>query len=149
VWQIRELAADEVDTVGQVLGLARLDQGDGIYLVAWEDGEPMGHAYVAMADPPQLQDVEVRPEHRRRGVGSALTRAAEGAAAGRGFDRLTLEVSTSNVAAQSLYRRLGYEDAGRPPRRVTGTVVIRTGPIEVDDTLLMWHKTIAAPARAS
>ena len=146
MWEIRELAADEIDAVGRVLGLARLDQGDGSYLVAWEAAEPLGHAYVALTDPPQLQDVEVRPEHRRRGVGSALTRAAETLAAQRGFDRLTLEVSIDNVEAQALYRRVGYEDAGRPPRRVAGTVVIRTGPIEVDDILLTRQKAIAQRA---
>jgi Acetyltransferase (GNAT) family len=50
--------------VGAVLALARLDQGDGFYLVAWEDGEPIGHAYLALTDPPELEDVSVRREHR-------------------------------------------------------------------------------------
>ena len=59
--QIRELASNEVDRVGAVLGLARLGQGDGYYLVAWEDDEPVGHAHLALTDPPELQDVSVRP----------------------------------------------------------------------------------------
>ena len=138
--QIRQLAPGEVDRVAAVLGLARLDQGDGFYLVAWEAGEPLGHAHLALSDPPELQDVEVRPEHRRRGVASALTTAAEQAAAARGYDRLRLQVSVGNDGAQALYRGLGYRDAGVPPRRVKGTIQIRSGPLEVDDTLLTWEK---------
>jgi len=143
MWQIRELAPGEVDRVTAVLGLARLEQGDGFYLVAWETGEPLGHAHLALSDPPELQDVEVRPEHRRRGVASALTTAAEQAAAARGYDRLRLQVSIGNDWAQALYRGLGFGDAGVPPRRVQGTIQIRSGPLEVDDTLLTWEKVFA------
>jgi ribosomal protein S18 acetylase RimI-like enzyme len=146
-WQIRELDAGEVERVGAVLGLARLGQGDGFYLVAWEDGEPMGHTHLALTDPPELQDVEVRREYRRRGVASALAAAAEGEATERGFDRLRLSVSIGNNAAQTLYRGLGFGDGGVPPRRVQGTVWIRTGPIDVDDTLLTLEKRLGgAPA---
>jgi ribosomal protein S18 acetylase RimI-like enzyme len=142
VWQIRELAATEVDRVGAVLGLARLGQGDGFYLVAWEGDEPLGHTHLALTDPPEIQDVSVRPEYRRRGVASALAAAAEDEAGARGFTRLRLSVSIGNEAARNLYRGLGYLDAGVPPRRVQGTIQIRTGPIEVDDTLLTWEKAL-------
>jgi ribosomal protein S18 acetylase RimI-like enzyme len=142
--QIRRLGVDEEDGVGAVLGLSRLHQGDGGYLVAWQDDEPVGHAYLVLGDPPQLQDVSVRPEYRRRGIASALTAAAESEARAAGFDRLTLEVSAEGAAPQALYRRLGYADSGAAPRRVCGTVILRTGPIEVDDTLLLWEKLLVA-----
>jgi hypothetical protein len=48
-------------------------------------------------------------------------------------------VSADSPAAQALYRKLGFADTGIPPRRVKGTVQIRTGPLEVDDTLLTWE----------
>ena len=149
MWQIKQLAADDVGRVGAVLGLARLEQADGFYLIAWEADDPLGHAYLALTDPPELQDVAVRPEHRRRGVATALAAAAEDEAGARGFDRLTLTVSIDNEAAQVLYRGLGYQDAGVPPRRVQGTVHIRTGPIEVDDTLLTWEKALGPQVLAS
>lgn len=126
-----------------VLGLARLHQGDGFYLVAWDGEQPAGHAHLALSDPPELQDVEVLAQFRRRGVGSALTAAAEAEALERGFDRLRVTVSVDNAAAQALYRTLGYGDTGLPPRRVRGTVMIRTGPLEVDDTLLTWDKRLS------
>ena len=129
--------------MAEVLGLARLDQGDGFYLVAWDGEQPAGHAHLALSDPPELQDVEVLAQFRRRGVGSALTAAAEAEALERGFDRLRVTVSVDNAAAQALYRTLGYGDTGLPPRRVRGTVMIRTGPLEVDDTLLTWDKRLS------
>ena len=101
MWQIRELAPNEVERVSAVLGLARLGQGDGYYLVAWEDDEPVGHAHLALTDPPELQDVSVRPEYRRRGVATALAAAAERAVVARAGDRLRLSVSVDNEAAQS------------------------------------------------
>jgi ribosomal protein S18 acetylase RimI-like enzyme len=142
MWQIRELTPDEIERVGAVLGLARLGQGDGFYLVAWEEDEPLGHAHLALTDPPELQDVSVRPEHRRRGVATDLAAAAERAVVARGFARLRLSVSVDNDAALALYRHLGYGDAGIPPRRVQGTIRIRTGTIEVDDTLLILEKSL-------
>ena len=138
--RIVALELSETERVASVLGLARLDQGDGFYLVAWDGDEPVGHAHLALRDPPELQDVSVLPEHRRRGIASALTEAAEREAAARGFDRLRLEVSAGSDAARALYRKAGYVDCGVEPRRVQGTVMIRTGPIEVDDTLLTWEK---------
>jgi GNAT superfamily N-acetyltransferase len=142
IFQIRPLAAGDIECVASVLGLARLDQGDGFYLVAWEGAEPVGHAYLALTDPPELQDVSVRPMHRRLGVASALNAAAEEEARARGFDRIRVTVSIANEPAKTLYRRCGYNDVGVPPKRVQGTVLIRTGPIEVDDTLLTWEKRL-------
>ena len=139
---VRPLLPLEVERVASVLGLARLQQGDGFYLVAWDRDEPLGHAHLALSDPPELQDVEVRAEHRRRGVATALTAAAEREATGRGSDRLRITVSVDNAAAQALYRGCGYVECGIPPRRVCGTIRIRTGPLEVDDTLLTWEKRL-------
>jgi len=143
VWEVRPLTPQQVDRVAAVLGLARLDQRDGFYLVAWDGDRPAGHAHLALTEPPELQDVEVSASYRRRGVGSALTAAAEAEARKRGFDRLRVTVSVDNAAAQALYRTLGYGDTGMPPRRVLGTVMTRTGPLEVDDTLLTWDKRLA------
>jgi ribosomal protein S18 acetylase RimI-like enzyme len=140
---IRRLSPDEVDAVGAVLGLARLHQGDGFYLVAWEGGEPVGHLHLALTSPPELQDVVIRPEYRRRGIGRSLTDAAEREARSRGFDRLRLIVGVDNLGAQALYLSCGFLDSGEPPRRIQGTIQIRTGPIEVDDTVLTWEKVLS------
>jgi [ribosomal protein S18]-alanine N-acetyltransferase len=142
-WDVRRLAPGEAEAVGSVLGLARLHQGDGFYVVAWQAGEPAGHAYLALTDPPEMQDVQVRPEFRRRGAASALAAAVEEEARRRGRLVLRITVSADSEPAQALYRRLGYIDTGLPPVRVQGVVQIRTGPLEVDDTLLTWEKRLA------
>jgi ribosomal protein S18 acetylase RimI-like enzyme len=143
---IRPLASPEIDSVASVLGLARLHQGDGFYLVAWSGNEPLGHVHLAFTDPPELQDVFVRVEHRRQGVATALLGRAENEARARGFDRVSLGVSVDGVAAQAFYRRCGYIDSGDAPRRVKGTIEIRTGLIDVDDTLLTWAKQLSGSA---
>ncbi len=140
---IRPLGAVEVEAVCLVLGLARLNQQNGSYFVAWEGEEPIGHAYLAVTDPPEMQDLEVRKDFQRRGVARHLIAAVEAAAVERGANRLRVEVSTSNEGAQALYRNLGFADSGLPARVVRGTIQIRTGPIEVDDTLLTWEKHLA------
>ncbi len=126
--------------MGDALGLARLHQGNGFYLVAWVGSEPVGHLHLALTDPPELQDVHIAPDHRRRGVARTLISVAEEEAWARGFSRLRVRVSIGNEPAQALYRSCGFEDAGLEPQRVQGTVQIRTGPIEVDDVLLTWEK---------
>ena len=142
---IRALDAADVDAVCRVLGLARLHQQNGSYLVAWDGDEPIGHAYLTITDPPEMQDVEVRANFQRRGVARHLIAAVEAAAVENGADRLRVSVSISNEAALGLYHKLGFSDTGLPPRLVRGTIQIRTGPIEVDDMLLTWEKYLAVP----
>ena len=141
---IRPLALEEVERVADVLALARLHQGDGFYLVAWNGDEPLGHVYLALTDPAELHDVSVRSEHRRRGVASALIAAAEREVRAHGRDRLRIAVGIENEPAQALYRACGYIDAGLPPKRVKGTIQIRTGPIEVDEPLLPGQERVDA-----
>jgi ribosomal protein S18 acetylase RimI-like enzyme len=141
---IRELESGLVDRVGAALGLARLHEG-GAYFVAWYGDEPVGHAHLSTDDPPALQDVEVAPRFRRRGVATALTGHVESVAGARGCTSIRLEVASTNDPAQALYRKCGYRDAGLPPRRVNQRVVIRTGPIDVDATYFTWEKPLATP----
>jgi GNAT superfamily N-acetyltransferase len=142
---IRPLADSERDRViAAGLGLSRLPRDDGsFYLVAWEGDEPLGHAHLALDDPPAVQDVEVLEQHRGRGIATALMAAAEREARERGHDRLTITVSVGKPQVEALYRRLGYGDSALPLRRVTGTVRIRTGPLEVDDTLRTLEKHLS------
>jgi ribosomal protein S18 acetylase RimI-like enzyme len=142
---VRELTEDELELVDARLPLSRLD-GVQTYLVAWDDEEPVGHAHVAWERTklgvPEIQDVYVLPDCRRRGVATALNTAAERAAASRGHERISLGVGIANVGARRLYERLGYRDAGIAPQRIAGTIVIRGEPVEVDDTLLYLVKEL-------
>jgi GNAT superfamily N-acetyltransferase len=147
---IVELRPDDLARVDRDLPLNRLDQhlsSRSTYLVAWVDDAPVGHAHLAWDDThlglPEIQDVFVAPEHRRTGIATALTRAAEDAAHARGCARISLSVSREgNAAARSLYERLGYVDAAVEPVRVAGVITIRGRAVEVDDTLVYLVKSV-------
>jgi ribosomal-protein-alanine N-acetyltransferase len=55
-----------------------------------------------------LQNLAVHPRHRRRGLGRALVLAALDVGLARGARTALLEVRRSNLAAQTLYRALGF-----------------------------------------
>jgi GNAT superfamily N-acetyltransferase len=57
-----------------------------------------------------IHDIFVSPEHRRRGVATALMAAAEAFARSRGAKELRLGVIDRNEAARTLYRELGFRD---------------------------------------
>ncbi|MGH3265199.1 MAG: GNAT family N-acetyltransferase, partial [Trebonia sp.] len=57
--------------------------------------------------------VEVHPDHRRQGLGAAVTEAACAVAGQRGFDRVFLQVEVDNAGARALYKRLGFGDSHR------------------------------------
>jgi GNAT superfamily N-acetyltransferase len=152
VIDIRELTGDDAEQIGERLPLARLG-GHHTYLVAWDGNDPVGHAHVAWAGGklgvPEIQDVFVRPERRRQGVASELTLAAERLAAERGNARISLSHGVANEGARLLYEGLGYRDAGLPPERVVGTVLMRGRRVEVDDTLIYLVKELPVDSGAA
>ena len=91
---------------------------------------------------PEVQDVFVREDMRRRGIGAAIMHAVERAVASRGYSRVSIGYGIANGAARALYRKLGYRDAGIEPKHVKGTIMVRSGPIDVDDTLIYLVKDL-------
>lgn len=104
--------------------LARARAGRAPYLVAWEDDEPLGAAVLrrdgvigddaraAFPEAAGLCHLQVRPEHRGSGVGTALVAAAEQEARRRGHPTVAMGVGEDNLDAQRLYARLGYRATG-------------------------------------
>ena len=148
---VTELKPSEVADVDRGLPLNRLCQQieeGSTYLVAWDGDQPVGHAHIAWAGThlglPEIQDVFVLPERRRRGIGAQLTLAAEEEARARGWDSISLSVSQQgNAAATLLYAKLGYVDAGVEPVRVSGVITLRGRPVEVDDILVYLAKSLS------
>lgn len=88
-------------------------------------------------------DVFVPAEHRRHGIATLLTRAAEDEARRRGWARISLSVSADgNVPARTLYEGLGYRATGDAPVRVLGAITLRGRQVEVDDTLVYLAKSL-------
>lgn len=146
---IRDLDAADVALVTAHLPLNRLPQhlrDASTYLIAWDGELPVGHAHLAWAGThlglPEIQDVFVLPRARRRGIASALTVASEERARDAGWDAISLSVGEANLAARTVYEKLGYADAGVEPVHVSGVVELRTGPFEVDDTLIYLTKRL-------
>ena len=55
-----------------------------------------------------LEDLYVDPSARKKGVATAFLKHAEEFARRIGAERLTLATAHDNIAAQSVYRKLGY-----------------------------------------
>jgi GNAT superfamily N-acetyltransferase len=102
--------------------------GTLVQLAAWSGELPVGRAHVLFPGHEtwsisahrcgcaEARDVQVAPEHRRRGVATALMRALEAASRDRGMNRIGLTVAQDDDAApaRALYERLGYRVAHGP-----------------------------------
>jgi ribosomal protein S18 acetylase RimI-like enzyme len=96
-----------------------VDRGTRALIVA-EDGEGVVGAVQLVLDLPEnqphradLSKMLVHRRARRRGVGEALLRAAEGAA--RELGRTLLVLDTASADAERLYVRLGWQRVGTIP----------------------------------
>jgi GNAT superfamily N-acetyltransferase len=58
---------------------------------------------------PYILLLYVHPEHRRQGIATALLEIAHQWAKAQGYSQVSLQVFSSNHAAQVLYQKLGYE----------------------------------------
>jgi len=89
----------------------------GVALLAEDGSGLLGYVFALhAADVGEILNVAVAPEARRRGVGAALVERACAFLVGLGADTVFLEVRESNVAAQALYRGLGFSAVGRRRR---------------------------------
>ena len=74
--------------------------------------------YVGMwviLDEGHITNLAVDPAYRRKGIGRALLEHLITEGKKRGVRFLTLEVRSSNLVAQQLYRKLGFYEAGVRP----------------------------------
>lgn len=90
--------------------------GNYFFAVAWRGEEPLGSG-VLECDPdrdlcPELKNLWVYPESRRRGAARALTTFLEQQAADLGFVEVFLKVNPENEAAIPMYIGLDYSPTG-------------------------------------
>jgi GNAT superfamily N-acetyltransferase len=107
--------------------LERQAAGLGLLLTAWRDNRPIGDVYLwlepaeeqeireRLPETPLLTHLEIHPEHRKRGFGTRLAKAAAQELADRGHHQVALGVDLGNHDAMRLYRRLGYREWAHPP----------------------------------
>ena len=115
-----------------------LSKPSGICLAAGHETGLAGYLVCSRyADVWHLMNIAVSPDHRRRGIATALMQSMFDAA---GPDsRYTLEVRTSNDEAIAMYRSFGFRAAGRRRRYYHDNG---------EDALIMWLEA-PAPATAS
>jgi GNAT superfamily N-acetyltransferase len=94
----------------------RFEHDQSVIFLAFHEAAAVGFTQLypsfssgAMARIFILNDLFVSPEARRRGTGSALLGAAAGYGRRSGALRLVLSTEIANIAAQSVYGKLGWK----------------------------------------
>lgn len=104
------------------------------YIVAEVDKEICGYMGIwKILDEGHITNVAVAPGFRRKHIGSAMLDVMLEVMEQSGIRSFTLEVRVSNLAAQSLYQKKGFKEAG-----------IRKKYYEDngEDALIMWREQI-------
>jgi ribosomal protein S18 acetylase RimI-like enzyme len=93
----------------------RVTQSSGRYFLAWNGDNAIGFMHLmpstntlAMRPIWFLEDLYVDVSARGQGVATALLSYAEAFARDTGAERLTLATARDNLAAQHIYKKLGY-----------------------------------------
>jgi mycothiol synthase len=89
-----------------------------VHLLARLDGDPAGYGIAGVFpeeedEPYAFADVGVRPDLRRRGIGSALLAALSDHVRALGKDALQLEVGDEEANARAFFQRRGYVEIER------------------------------------
>ena len=106
-----------------------------LYFSADFDSHIVGYAGMwHICDEGHITNIAVHPEFRGIGIGSLLMETLIEKASDLEITSMTLEVRKSNAAAQSLYRKYGFEDAGLRKSYYADNS---------EDALIMW-KTLKA-----
>jgi len=89
--------------------------GNGVFLVAYVDGEPTGCGAIRRLSltTGEVKRMYVAPAGRKKGVGSRLLADLESWALQAGLSRLVLETGTLQQDAIRLYRKAGFEPIER------------------------------------
>lgn len=106
------------------------------FSIVLRDNVPIGRLYLDRgASEFRIIDIALLPEHRGKGVGTAILKniLAEAAAAGKA---VAIQVDRLNPALQ-LYRRLGFEVTGYGSMRLS----LRRGPPTGQDQARRWHQS--------
>jgi ribosomal-protein-alanine N-acetyltransferase len=117
-WHIDEVLPIELDLFGAERWSAAMfwnELASGHhYLVAVEDGQIVGYGGLAVNGPDDawVQNLAVRRDMHRRGIGRALLDALLAEARRRQVEAVLLEVAVDNAVAQKLYASYGFEPVG-------------------------------------
>jgi ribosomal-protein-alanine N-acetyltransferase len=135
VMAIEQLTNHKPWSLGLFMGELRMPTSRH-YLVALDGPEVVGFCGLMLtAGEGHITNIAVHPQRRRQSIAARLLLVTMRRAAVEGLEGVTLEVRTSNVAAQELYRRFGFAPGG----------IRRNYYADVgEDGLIMWAHGIDA-----
>jgi putative acetyltransferase len=95
---------------GPNLKAEHLEDGHGTFVVARDGDRAVACGAIRLLDlrTAEAKRMYVEPDHRGRGVGSAVLASLEASARQLGAQRIVLETGVHQEAAISLYRRAGF-----------------------------------------
>jgi len=149
VYTFRSMTLDDIDTIARIeresftspwsADAFRMELSQNHfakYMVLEQNGETIGYGGMwIIVDEAHITNIAIREPYRGRGLGERLLREMMRTAAWLGAIRITLEVRVTNDRAQSLYRKLGFYDAGMRPRYYSDNH---------EDAIIMWAELPAA-----
>ncbi|MEO0069635.1 MAG: ribosomal protein S18-alanine N-acetyltransferase [candidate division WOR-3 bacterium] len=89
--------------------LSDLHRPDAFSIVAENENKVVGYLVAWGGIEVHIANIAVAPEMRNQGIGSRLLKEVFDFAKREGAENIFLEVRVSNIAAQRLYRRFGFE----------------------------------------
>ena len=102
------------------------------YVVVEEEGQIVGYGGVwIIVDEGHVTNIAVHPDKRRRGYGKDIVRGLIDLACKEDVYNMTLEVRKSNIAAQELYKKYGFENCGIRPKYYQDNQ---------EDAVIMWKR---------
>jgi ribosomal protein S18 acetylase RimI-like enzyme len=145
VWRLHNLALNEVgahagsgpwdDDLHSIESVYLGGRGEFLVGLIGEEIVAMGALRRVANDCGQITRMRVHPRAQGRGLGRKILERLEARARELGYERLTLDTTVGQIAAQRLYRRHGYIETGRT----------RYGPFDV----ILFEKSLANPERMS
>jgi len=104
------------------------------YIVAKIDGLVVGYGGMwIIIDEGHITNIAVHPSYRGMGIGDMITASLIRIAKREGIVALTLEVRRTNIVAQNLYRKHGFEPVGIRPKYYGDNG---------EDAIIMWKRNI-------
>ncbi len=106
---------EEADWLGK--RLARAAKGEIIDVIAEVDGRMVANSEVEKRSGPMSHvgyiGIGVKADYREIGIGTQIMQALREESKKAGLKILVLDAFATNEAAQALYRKMGFQDAGR------------------------------------
>ncbi|ATW25569.1 ribosomal protein S18-alanine N-acetyltransferase [Candidatus Formimonas warabiya] len=111
-----------------------LENALAYYCGCFLDGKLIGYGGMwVIIDEAHITNIAVHPYYRGKRVGEAVIFHLMAQAMAKGAYKMTLEVRPSNISAQKLYLRLGFNAVGRRKGYYTDTK---------EDAIIMWKDLI-------